>query len=91
MVERWLGDAKMKSFFVVLFILAFLPLTFACGGGHEGSNNLSTMNSNLVHDGSMMNTFHGGGILMFLVYILIIISLVLFIIWMIRILKGGKN
>jgi len=81
----------MKSFFIILFVLAFLPLTLACGSGHdEGISTSSPINTNVIQNGKMMNNFYGGNFLMILIQILIIISLILFIIWAIKNLKGGN-
>ena len=82
--------AEMKTFFIFLFVLAFLPLTFACGPGHEGGTSASTT-LNEVHEGNMMYDFYGIGFFTFLIPVLIIISLILFIFLMIKNLKGGKN
>ncbi len=91
-MEKWLEDAEMKIFFIFLFVLAFLPLTLACGLGHEGgtSSSVST-NVDGIHEGNIMYDFYEIGFLPFLIMILIIISLGLFILLMIKNLKGGKN
>jgi len=82
----------MKSFFIILFVLAFLPFTLACGPGHDEGvqTNLAPTSSNAVYEGNMMNGY-GMGFYPLLIYILVIISLILFIIWMIKNLKGGKK
>jgi len=85
-------DVKMKYFFIIFFVLAFLPFTLACGTDHDEitQTNLAPISSNAVYDGNMMKGY-GMGFYPLLVYVLVVISLILFIIWMIKNLKGGKK
>ena len=82
----------MKSFFIILFVLAFLPFTLACGSGHDEvtQTNLAPINANAVYEGNMMNGY-GMGFYPLLIYVLVVISLILFIVWMVKNLKGGKK
>ena len=79
---------KTKSLFIVLLVLAFLPLALACGD-EQGS--LAPMSGNAVSGSSMMYGFSGMGFFGPLIMILIITSLVLIIIWLIKELKNSKK
>ena len=92
----WLVDVKMikiKSLFIILFIFAFLPLALACGDEQAGNNigNSASVNANAVYGNAMMSGSYSIGLFIPLIMILVIISLVLFIIWMIKNLKRNKK
>ena len=91
MVEEWSVDVKVKSLFMVLFVLVSLPLIFACDSDHDCGTSTPSINANAIHGGEMMSSFYGMNFLIVLIQILIVTSLILFIIWMIKNLNGGKN
>jgi len=86
---------KIKSLFVVLFLLAFLPLVLACGDEQTSQGVSAPINANAVYGNSMMSGNYGMGFFAPLIMVLVIIALVLIIIWLVKQIqinkKGGKN
>ena len=76
---------------MVLFVLVSLPLIFAYDSDHDGGTSTPSINANAIQGGEMMSSFYGMNFLIVLIQILIVTSLILFIIWMIKNLNGGKN
>jgi len=79
---------KLKYLFIVLFISASLPLVLACG---EEEVSQVPVTANAVYSNNIMSSFYGMGFFAFLIMVLVTISLLLFIMWMIKNLKKSKK
>lgn len=80
--------SKIKSLFIALSFLAFLPLALACG---DEQMNSIPITANVISGSNMASGFYGMDFFVPLIMILVIISLVLFIVWIIKNLKEKKK